>query len=1593
MSSGIRSVLRSGRFHRLNFSMIALAVLIVASPLALRLASAWIPAGPVNRVVLHSPGFDAIDDESSLILGWRDTRRASGYLVFLSPTPIENRTVEELLADPAIARKETTANSMPLNNVVRGETGTTSWFWAVAAKDARTGGYSLSASSTFRAVKTFEASSPNPLLVTEAARGTAPASSPADDFRVHLSNGYQFDPVTDGPPAVSAALQSEPLRSGETGGFLVQLRGPVQPDQRETLVAAGAALVSYVPNFAYIARMSSETREAVEKLEFVRWVGPYEPAFKLSGQPAMSAAGPGKLVVLLYPDADMAIERAALQALGGKIDEATDSGRNKILRVSLDTGHLASIARRKDVAWIEPWHELHTKNASAQWVVQTNVSNNRRLWDMGLRGEGQIVHTSDSGIRTSHYAFRDTDNPITTFGQYPAHRKVVAYEPAVVGGGVVFGDASGASYHGTHTAGTIVGNDSPFAANANDGMAPNAKIWFHDGGALTNSIIAPGDLNLLFQPPYDGNAAGVVRVSSNSWGGDAAGAYTVHSMTADQFMWDHKDFLVNFSNGNAGPQPATVGSPASMKNGISSGASQNGANSGTYAFFSSQGPAADGRLKPTVVSPGDGVVPATGLQSANGANDTGYQGLLGTSMSCPSGTGAVLLMRQYLMEGWYPTGVQTPANAFTPSGALLKAMTISSTDNDMSGNPIPNNIVGWGRIKTDNILYFPGDAARTALVDATDGLTTGDFVEYEIEVAGNAVPLKITLCWFDREGSPAAARTLVNDLDLTVIDPLNVSYTGNVLAGGESVPGGLRDSINVEEGVRHSSPLAGTWRVRVTANNIPFGPQPFALAISGALSGDNGLVQIDRLRYGRDDVVEIRVEDLNAVGPVTVDVSSDTELSAEEITLNGVNGVFTGTIPTTALAADADGLLSVSHGDVITVTYADANPVATVSVSATADFTGPLITNVGGTGDDITRIVTWDTDAPASSRVYYGTTPALGQATPLDGDLVTAHAATVTGLLPETTYYFDVESHDQAGNVTRDDAGGNHYQFTTSRSGDILLVIGDTSFPLEASYTSALSLYGWDVSLLKGETIEHPPLGDLSSGLRSKTAVLWQVGYEQYPAVADAARDSLALYLDGGGRFSICTHDMAWAFTDPASGFSTPARIAWMQNYMHVSFVEDPATWPANLGVAGDPISGSYPAGVLYTPQRAGGAGDEISLVAGTGTGSFVWTNTDATVGDISLRWENGVPNGSPETALWGGTPTKLVTNCYEWAQIDDKPSRDDILDKTLIWLIGHDHPDVVVGSPNGGETVTGNSVTVSWTETAYGGTAIGGRVISYTSNGGASWNVIESAAGPPPYEWDVSALPNSPNYRVRVAVTDDATPALRGSDESDAAFALARTGGDTQGPVIVAGSIAANPNPIDNAEDATLEATISDAAFGNSTIAEAEWSVGETAEPPGNGEAMSGSFDGPVVDVSATVPAGTVSPGDRKFWVRGRDAAGIWGAAAMQEFRVNGDEVSGVGDGPVAARFQLDQNLPNPFNPTTTIRFNLPRPADTELVIYNVQGRKIRTLIAGHRDAGAGTAVWDGSSDVGEAVTSGIYFYTLVAGDYRATKKMVMIK
>jgi hypothetical protein len=90
---------------------------------------------------------------------------------------------------------------------------------------------------------------------------------------------------------------------------------------------------------------------------------------------------------------------------------------------------------------------------------------------------------------------------------------------------------------------------------------------------------------------------------------------------------------------------------------------------------------------------------------------------------------------------------------------------------------------------------------------------------------------------------------------------------------------------------------------------------------------------------------------------------------------------------------------------------------------------------------------------------------------------------------------------------------------------------------------------------------------------------------------------------------------------------------------------------------------------------------------------------------------------------------------------------------------------------------------------------------------------------------------------------------------------------------------------------------------------------------------------------------------------------------------------------------FDISQNYPNPFNPTTTISYQVPQSTEVRLVIYNTLGQKVRTLVNSRMEPGYHSVVWDGRSENGRTVASGIYIYRFEASDFTKTLKLMLLK
>jgi hypothetical protein len=91
--------------------------------------------------------------------------------------------------------------------------------------------------------------------------------------------------------------------------------------------------------------------------------------------------------------------------------------------------------------------------------------------------------------------------------------------------------------------------------------------------------------------------------------------------------------------------------------------------------------------------------------------------------------------------------------------------------------------------------------------------------------------------------------------------------------------------------------------------------------------------------------------------------------------------------------------------------------------------------------------------------------------------------------------------------------------------------------------------------------------------------------------------------------------------------------------------------------------------------------------------------------------------------------------------------------------------------------------------------------------------------------------------------------------------------------------------------------------------------------------------------------------------------------------------------------QFRLNQNYPNPFNPTTTLAYDLPKDELVNITIYDMMGRMVTNLVSSQQNAGYKSIQWDATNNAGQPVSAGLYLYSIEAGEFRQTKKMVLLK
>lgn len=670
-----------------------------------------------------------------------------------------------------------------------------------------------------------------------------------------------------------ARAERRPVRDGL---YLVQLVGPVRDEWLADLVADGLEIVSYVPENAYVVRARGPAAAAIARLtsrhDYVQYAGDFHPAYRLSGslQSALAshAAGTADVTVQVVEgptiDADLADLRSL--AIRGGRDHALLGLRD--VELTVERARLAELAARDYVFHVEERSPRVRLDEIQGQILAGNLAGGHAA------GPGYLDFLARNGFNASQFGsfsvnVVDDAPSLSGHPDLPDSRIAFAHDVTEQG--------SAQKGHGFLNAQIVAG------FNAGTGWPVADARGFHYGLGIApfahvgaTAIFGSGGGGVSLGDWESTAYAEGARISSNSWGFTRSTEYDTAAQIYDQIVRDAQagvpglqPMIVVFAAGNSGPQEGSVSSPATAKNVIAVGASENdrpgsdGCGIGSadadsasdIIDFSSRGPVGlfftdDLRVKPDLVAPGTHI--QAGIPQSNylgtsvctqyfPPGQTLYGWSSGTSHSCPAvAGGAALVYQDFLNKG-------RPA----PSPAMVKGYLMDSAaymTGAGAGDTLPSNSQGMGRMD----LARAFDATPRLLVDQTELLhTTGQTFTLSGTVASAGQPFRVTLAWSDAPGTTAGA-PWVNDLDLEV-SVGGVTYRGNVFSGATSAPGGDTDTRNNVESVFLPAGTTGDVTITVRATNLAgdgvpgnddVTDQDFALIVYNASDGTPAIPRI-----------------------------------------------------------------------------------------------------------------------------------------------------------------------------------------------------------------------------------------------------------------------------------------------------------------------------------------------------------------------------------------------------------------------------------------------------------------------------------------------------------------------------------------------------------------------------------------------------------------------------------------------------------------------------------------------------------------------------------------------------------------------------
>lgn len=586
--------------------------------------------------------------------------------------------------------------------------------------------------------------------------------------------------------------------------FIVQFLTQPLDIYRQEIVASGGTVLKYLPHHAYLVELDSQAKQIVEQMPFVRWVGPFQPAYKLDEMllakllQGPQGLPPSRVNIMVTERGLPRKQRVAdrIVASGGRIDGLAADGYR--LEATLDGFQLLEIARMPDVWWIDPW--------SAQEVdmdLARELSGSIHLESIaGYSGQGVRGEIFDTNLFDSHIDFQ-TIPPL------------------------FHGPRSGSDDHGTATYGInfATGTGDPMGR----GVIPSAQGIFADFGFLTNRYQHTAE---LLQSPY------FAVFQSNSWGNTTTTNYTSISAELDDIIFLN-DILLTQSQSNTG---SILSRPQAWAKNIVSVGGINHENTLTTTddFWgnASIGPAADGRVKPDLVHFYDLIWTTDDVQG-------GYRNFCCTSGATPIVAGHFGLLFQMWANGIFGNDVDTTATVFDNRchAATAKALMINHARSyPFSG--VSHNLTrthqGWG---LPDLARMFDMQSNTFVVDEDIVLSNLQTASFELFVADNTPEFRATLVYADLMGNVASNVHRINDLSLRVVSPTGTIYWGNngLLSGNWSTESGVQNSIDTVENVFVQNPVSGTWQVEVIASEVnedshletPEVDADFALVVSG----------------------------------------------------------------------------------------------------------------------------------------------------------------------------------------------------------------------------------------------------------------------------------------------------------------------------------------------------------------------------------------------------------------------------------------------------------------------------------------------------------------------------------------------------------------------------------------------------------------------------------------------------------------------------------------------------------------------------------------------------------------------------------------